>query len=874
MTALSSLPPEVNHALSGRMDRLKACEKCLTLSGYLLLWEVAVAQGTTGQYQGKYDFFLGTAADVEARSSDGCKSCRSILACSSHHQKLLEEHGMSYGVSAHFRREQPLVNIAWGNINGNNEDPTQRRSHFINLRLDVLLSTNPVLAKTVAGRGRPYDLDGYNVSLIRRWIERCDKHHESTCSAKYKDLLLPKARLSLIDVEDLCIVTPDEPVRYAALSYVWGAAEVPMAKKANITFLRLPGAFLKGGYMELPATIYDVVRLCGSIGIRYLWVDSMCIVQDDMESKMEQINAMSSIYANAYLTLVALTSEGANSGIPRISQGRSSSDRSPFVHLPCQTLINASQGAIGLPPMIHARTMWTKRAWTLQETVLSKRMLCLSFVASWACGGAHWSEDLEDLSEIEGQHALTEKRDKLYIPEWPDMSQYSRLASEYAARRLTMPDDTLSAFEGILAPMRQLLPGGFLFGIPEFIFDIGLLWQHRRRGAKPRSGLDWAGTKHEFPSWSWISHHALHLQNFWQADFMCPQPDLIVSPLVKWKKQNKATGNWEDVDNSYHVVRKHFENPDTPTPDNWTKHINEQGLPNYQSLLFSRVQPAPMFSYPIPPQQRPPNLSTSYLPHLLFEGSLARVRFEFRGTKEEREVSNKKLLDDALVPEMDIVSAADGNWIGRIRLNMQQGDKLPGDEEEQEVIAISEAKITVKAGQDHSLTTEAKDWIEIKYGDSPWYHFVNVFWIGRTKDDKVYRKALGRIWLEAWEKMTVEQSAARARFLLPETTENEGAGSMPSLAESQMTEDELEELHGKHLAEQDAKAEELKAVLQKQLELELNAASEEDLAAIKQLRARMDAEAAEDAREDDERLKEIEELEMLEDGEAMDVDED
>ncbi|KAJ4145230.1 hypothetical protein LMH87_004085 [Akanthomyces muscarius] len=118
------------------------------------------------------------------------------------------------------------------------------------------------------------------------------------------------------------------------------------------------------------------------------------------------------------------------------------------------------------------------------------------------------------------------------------------------------------------------------------------------------------------------------------------------------------------------------------------------------------------------------------------------------------------------------------------------------------------------------------------------------------------------------------ENAARARFLLPETTENEGEDSMPSLDESQKTEGELEELHEKHLAQQDAKAKELKGVLQKQLEMELKAASEEDLATIKQLRARMDAEAAEDAQEDDERLKEIEELEMLEDTEAMDMDED
>ncbi|KAM3555751.1 hypothetical protein ARSEF4850_005842 [Beauveria asiatica] len=738
------------------MSRLKACEKCLLMSASFLLWEVAVAQGTTGQYQGQVNFFLGTSADLEARASNGCKSCCSILG-SQNHAEIQKMHGEVYGLSAHFRLEQPLLSMAWGNIDGNNEDPAQRRARFIEMRLDTLLSTNPALAKSITGRGRPYDLDGYNLSLIRRWIDQCNKCHQSTCSGKLKESCLPKAKLSLIDVEDLCIVTPNEPVRYAALSYVWGDDELPMAKKASMTFLRLPGAFLKGGYLELPATIHDAVRVCANIGIRYLWVDSMCIVQDDLEHKMEQIKAMSSIFANAYLTIVALTSESAHSGLPRVSRGNSGSDLSPFIHLPCQTIIKASQGAHGLAPVFHAGTPWTKRAWTLQETVLSKRLLCLGSLATWACGSAHWTEDLEVLSETESYPAAPDERLKLSIPEWPDISQYSKLASAYASRRLTMPEDTLNAFEGAMAPMSQLIPGGFLFGLPEFLFDIGLLWQHRRRGARPRSGVDWAGKEHQFPSWSWISHHGLHLQNFWQADYLYPRPDLIISPLVKWKKQNKATEEWEDLDNSYHTVRKHFEDAETATPEGWTKHTDEHGLTYYQSSLFSHVRPVPKFSYPIPTHQHLDSTKTaSYHCHLRFEGSLARVRFQFRGTAKERDASNKKLLSEASVPEMEIVSTADGAWAGRVRLNMQPGSTLPEDREEHEVIAISEAKITVNAAKDHALTTEAGDRDQVRCGKA-WYHFVNVLWIGRTDDGKVYRKALGRIRLEAWEKMKLEQ---------------------------------------------------------------------------------------------------------------------
>ncbi|KAF4456148.1 Heterokaryon incompatibility [Fusarium austroafricanum] len=738
------------------MDHLNACEKCHKLSAFFLHWEVAVAQGAIDKYEGQTNFFLGTSVDLEARSSNGCKGCRSILS-SQDVAELEDKYGKAYGVSMHFQTKQPLLWIAWGNIDAGNEDAGQRRAHIFNFKLSMMLSTNPVLTGSAMGRGRPYDLEGYNVSLIRRWIERCDKHHGSTCSPKYRDDLLPKAKLSFIDVEELCIVTPNEPVRYAALSYVWGGVVVPVAKKANITSLRVPGAFPKGGCLALPATIHDAVRLCANIGIQYLWVDSMCIVQDDMQSKMEQIEAMGSVYANAHVTFVALMSEGANSGLPRVPQDGSSSNLSPFIHLPYQALVKASQGAHGLPPMIHSRTLWTKRAWTLQESVLSKRLVCLGPVTSWACSGAEWTEDLELPSEIDGQSAFTGEADKLSIPESPDISHYSSLASVYACRQLTMPEDTVNAFEGIMTLVRQHIPGEFLFGIPEFLFDIGLLWQHRRRGAKPRSGLDWTEEKHEFPSWSWISHQGQHLQNFWETDYLYPRPDLIISPLVKWKKQDKASKDWEDVDNLYHTVRKHFEKPDIAIPDSWARHTNEPHPPYYQYSAYSHMQPSLKFSYPIPVHQRPPDVKkASYYPHLLFEGSLAQVRFQFQGTAAERDTTNRKLLNDALVPEMEIVNLVDGAWVGRVRLNLQQGSRLPEYEEEQEVIAISEGKITVEAAQKHPLTSEAQDRDEIKRIND-WYKFVNVLWIGRTKDNKVYRKALGRIWLEAWERMAVEQ---------------------------------------------------------------------------------------------------------------------
>jgi hypothetical protein len=719
-------------------------------------WEISIAQGEPHLYSGQVDFFLGTTTDLEIRILNGCKSCYSIL-----HSRdvagLEEKYGKVYGVSAHFRSTQPFVFIIKGNLDEKTQDPSNRRASMTKLKCRMLLSTNPALSASQIGRGRVYDVDCCNVSLIRRWIDQCDKHHAATCSGKHEEFLLPKAKLSFIDVEERCITTPENPVQYAALSYVWGTAKVPVATKANIQSLRLPGAFSQGS-LELPATIRDAVQLCSWIGIRYLWVDSMCIVQDDMQTKMKQIKAMGSVYAGAHLTIVALLSEAATSGIQRVMQSNPSTSPLPFVYLPFQTLIDASQGAIGLPPLTQAYSKWSTRAWTLQEMVFSKRLLVLGQVITWACSGAQWTEDLEVLSEVKHQSmtVIDKKSNKPSIAVWPSMQEYAELAQIYAGRDMTMSSDTLNAFEGIMTPMSQWFPGNFLFGIPEFTFDIGLLWQYRRRGAVPRSQRDWSSQQQDFPSWSWISYRGHHLETFWETDFSYPQPSMMVYPLVKWRKQEKATGVWKDVDNSYYQVRKHFENPKALLPDGWTKHFDGSVTPYYQHPSHNHVEPQPKFRYPIPPFQRLRDINIiTYFPHLLFEGDLLHAKFQFIGTSEEHDALNEKVQTESCVPEMDIIDVAQGSWVGRIRLNLQQGNKLPCREEEQELIAISEARVKVDSEYHTILWSELQNRPDL--ARDGWYRFVNVLWIGRTTEGKVYRKALGRLWCEAMERLAVER---------------------------------------------------------------------------------------------------------------------
>jgi hypothetical protein len=95
---------------------------------------------------------------------------------------------------------------------------------------------------------------------------------------------------------------------------VWGGVQTLQATIANIEQLRKPGS-LNRDKVVLPKTIRQAIDVTRLLGERYIWIDQLSILQDDEEHKHGQIKHMAEIYANSYLTLVAVTGKVANSGL-------------------------------------------------------------------------------------------------------------------------------------------------------------------------------------------------------------------------------------------------------------------------------------------------------------------------------------------------------------------------------------------------------------------------------------------------------------------------------------------------------------------------------------------------------------------------------
>jgi hypothetical protein len=160
----------------------------------------------------------------------------------------------------------------------------------------------------VQARQFPRSVD---LGLLRAWSALCYEQHNHCKS--WTSTSGTETHLRLIDVQKRCLVKSTLQEQYIALSYVCGKTTTGVLTKATLDIFYCEGS-LSGKL--IPRLVVDVMELTAKLGERYLWVDTACIIQDDLHDKQQQLPIMDSIYSHAALTVIA-TVEGAHSGLPR-----------------------------------------------------------------------------------------------------------------------------------------------------------------------------------------------------------------------------------------------------------------------------------------------------------------------------------------------------------------------------------------------------------------------------------------------------------------------------------------------------------------------------------------------------------------------------
>jgi hypothetical protein len=272
----------------------------------------------------------------------------------------------------------------------------------------------------------------------------------------------------------------------------------------------------------LPTTIRDAVSLTRYLGFRYLWVDALCIIQDDGKDWAMQSACMDQIYALAAITIAASASQDKWDGIstPRAPQ------KGVPVTSPCSTgpgpagIMFFSQRA-GLIRDIVDKSPLASRAWTLQEQNLSRRIIHFARdQIYWECQQGFLAEDgltLEKTGTTNNFLAPAGRISMTTTPTWFWMvTRWRWVVENYAQRSLFASSDKLPALAGLANQFQQLTGATYLAGLWHEELPLGLLWTIKTTDDNEtgHSVTEWRA-----PSWSWASiEGAIHYGGY--ADFV------------------------------------------------------------------------------------------------------------------------------------------------------------------------------------------------------------------------------------------------------------------------------------------------------------------------------------------------------------------
>ncbi|GAB1315588.1 Heterokaryon incompatibility protein-domain-containing protein [Madurella fahalii] len=343
--------------------------------------------------------------------------------------------------------------------------------------------------------------------LVRSWLATCEDRHGrsagSNCAPRAgilqsADVPAGLKHLRLIDVERQCLVAAtavDEGrcPRYVTLSYLWGGAKAVLLNCETFqAFSRERG--LAAAAVVLPRTIADAMALVARIGERYLWVDSLCIIQDDDEDKADSIMKMDLIYQGSVLNIVAAAGIDSNAGLPGLWPG----ERDTMQHVE-EVLPNVFMTHVSCLFSILSDAKYMTRGWTFQEFILSPRnLIFLENCVYFLCGSGVWSEDtLYDAypDTRNGNTGRSQNVIRLTTCDSDAWGTFILLLFRYTGRQLSFKADFLNAMAGILNRFCVDTGADHLAGLPLKYFDLALLhWSYQ--GSRERLG--------QFPSWSWV----------------------------------------------------------------------------------------------------------------------------------------------------------------------------------------------------------------------------------------------------------------------------------------------------------------------------------------------------------------------------------
>ncbi|KDR74282.1 hypothetical protein GALMADRAFT_574571 [Galerina marginata CBS 339.88] len=332
-------------------------------------------------------------------------------------------------------------------------------------------------------------------SKAKEWLESCSDHEN--CAAIY-ETPLPTRVVDCSNPMKPRLFETHRKIKghYCALSYVWGGDQRQKTTTANIdTHIH------EGFDTTLPQTIADAILATHNLGLQYLWVDALCILQDSVEDKVHELADMAHIYQDAYVTLSVVSAFRADQGfLPDEREhvilpfhlehdvGPSKSvDRmlmKYYIPRPVRSRGYKHQSVVSYEPL-------HDRGWCFQETILSPRKLtftppsvryeCRSFsknLTRQVEGGDDeppFKVDAPPLFARPDKNGATGEHD--VQDNDPLHEHWGQLIVDYTGRKITVPTDKLVAFASVAEVFQSAMKDNYVAGLWRHKLIDDLLWR-------------------------------------------------------------------------------------------------------------------------------------------------------------------------------------------------------------------------------------------------------------------------------------------------------------------------------------------------------------------------------------------------------------
>jgi hypothetical protein len=492
-------------------------------------------------------FCIDTMQHSAERGCENCSKMREILIRFNHHSTVIPTSDALHWLNGYliWKQEYPgkqpqglfrtfeLISSN-PNVEGRTTNKYNRESH-----VDYLFhkSDHPFVTK-----GLQPSHTSVGLWCLAEWLAACNSSH-MRCGTTVEPPL-PSRLLFIEKGSSGPVVFLTETAgmrgRYFCLSHRWGSAQPLRLTKQNLV------AYKKFGipWESMPQTFKDAAILVLELGFNFLWIDSLCIIQDDDKDWKQEAASMGSIYQNSYLTIAATKCHG--------------SDESLFTEInPVYKAIEVTKA--GNAPILFRKRLehpdaldyaycslfeedfpLLTRGWVYQERLLSPRMI--HFATNelvWECLEESWCECSRPFEQGAGNQQRSEKSrhsDLFDEIEYVDVcEEWHKIVEKYTTHHLTFKKDTLPALSAVakrLGATFNFTLGMYLGGLWEGTLAYDFMWVNRLswdleqpEEVRPRQHPRPA------PTWSWAS---IEDEVDWSADDDQDTPCRFID-FIRWE---------------------------------------------------------------------------------------------------------------------------------------------------------------------------------------------------------------------------------------------------------------------------------------------------------------------------------------------------